>query len=265
MDKNMNKQEITIYKIGGGIIDDAAEMLKFLEQLAQVKGLKILVHGGGKGASVLLRQLGQEPQLINGRRITDAATLDIVTMFYAGKTNKQIVAELQKLGTNALGLSGADGNAIRGVKRPVREIDYGFVGDLTAASVNQQLLQQLLAANITPVLCPIIHDGHGQLLNTNADTIASAVAVSLASTHNVTLYYCFEKNGVLRDVRDEKSVIPEINPTTYSSLKQQGIIAAGMLPKLENAFDALRQGVEKVIIGHALHIGTNLHTIVCLN
>ena len=261
----MSKPEVTVYKIGGGIIDDAAEMAKFLELLAQVEGSKILVHGGGKGASALLRELGQEPQLINGRRITDAATLDIVTMFYAGKTNKQIVAELQKLGTNALGLSGADGDVIRGVKRPVLEINYGFVGDLTAASVNQQLLQQLLAANITPVLCPIIHDGQGQLLNTNADTIASAVAVALASTHGVTLYYCFEKNGVLRDVRDENSVIPEINFTTYSNLKQQGIIADGMLPKLENAFAALRQGVEKVIIGHALQIGTNLRTVVCLN
>ena len=261
----MNKPEVTIYKIGGGIIDDAAELTKFLALLAQVSGPKILVHGGGKGASTMMRELGLEPQLVNGRRITDAATLDIVTMFYAGKTNKQVVAELQKLGVNALGLSGADGNVIRGHKRPVKDIDYGFVGDLTPASVDNALLKNLLEAGITPVLCPIIHDGQGQLLNTNADTIASAVAVALAAGLRVTLHYCFEKNGVLRDVADDQSVITEINPATYAELKQQGIIADGMLPKLENAFAALNQGVAKVIIGHALNIGSDLRTVLCLN
>lgn len=261
----MNKQEVTIYKIGGGIIDNPAELTKFLELLAQVAGPKILVHGGGKGASAMMRELGLEPQLINGRRITDAATLDIVTMFYAGKTNKQLVADLQRLQVNALGLSGADGNVIQGIKRPVKDIDYGFVGDLTPASVNKPLLQRLLAADIVPVLCPIIHDGQGQLLNTNADTIASAVAIALAAENEVTLHYCFEKSGVLRDVADDKSVIPEINSTTYAELKQQGIIADGMLPKLENAFSALHQGVAKVIIGHALNIGSDLRTALCLN
>jgi acetylglutamate kinase len=261
----MTKSVVTIYKIGGGIIDAAAELRKFLELLAQTPGLKILVHGGGKGASTMLRELGLEPQLINGRRVTDAATLDIVTMFYAGKTNKQVVAELQRCGVNALGLSGADGNVIRGVKRPVKDIDYGFVGDLQPASVNANLLQQLLAADITPVLCPIIHDGQGQLLNTNADTIAAAVAVALADTYTVKLHYCFEKNGVLRDVADEQSVIPVINSINYAELKQQGIIADGMLPKLENAFAALNQGVSEVIIGHARNIGNALHTVLCLN
>jgi acetylglutamate kinase len=261
----MNKPELTIYKIGGGIIDDAAELTKFLELLAQTSGPKILVHGGGKGASTMMRELGLTPQLINGRRVTDAATLDIVTMFYAGKTNKQVVAELQKLGVNALGLSGVDGNVIQGNKRPVKDIDYGFVGDLTPASVNKNLLQQLLAADLTPVLCPIIHDGQGQLLNTNADTIASAVAVALAEFYAVTLHYCFEKNGVLRDVADDQSVIQEINLESYAELKQQGIIADGMLPKLENAFAALHQGVNRVIIGHALNIQTSLHTVLCLN
>ena len=261
----MNKPAVTVYKIGGGIIDEAAELTKFLELLAQVAGPKILVHGGGKGASTMMRELGIAPQLINGRRITDAAALDIVTMFYAGKTNKQLVAELQKSGINALGLSGADGNVIQGVKRPVKEIDYGFVGDLTPASVNKHFLKSLLTAKIMPVLCPIIHDGHGQLLNTNADTIAAAVAVALARDYEVTLHYCFEKNGVLRDVADDNSVIPEINSTTYAELKQQGIIADGMLPKLENAFSALEQGVGKVIIGHALHVGTDVHTVLCLN
>ena len=261
----MNKPEVTIYKIGGGIIDDAAALTKFLELLARVPGPKILVHGGGKGASMLMRELGMEPQLINGRRITDAAALDIVTMFYAGKTNKQVVAGLQKAGVNALGLSGADGNVIQGIKRPVKEIDYGFVGDLTPDSIHKQLLQSLLAAGITPVLCPIIHDGHGQLLNTNADTIAAAVAVALATNYEVTLHYCFEKNGVLRDVTDDNSVIPEINTATYADLKQQKIIADGMLPKLENSFSALEQGVGKVIIGHALNINSALHTVLWLN
>jgi acetylglutamate kinase len=260
----MNKSVVTIYKIGGGIIDEVAELRKFLELLAQTEGRKILVHGGGKGASTMMRELGLTPQLINGRRVTDAATLDIVTMFYAGKTNKQVVAELQKLGVNALGLSGADGNVICGVKRPVRDIDYGFVGDLEPASVNAELLRQLLAANITPVLCPIIHDGHGQLLNTNADTIASAVAVALTGAYTVNLHYCFEKNGVLREVTDEQSVIPKINTVTYVELKQQGIIADGMLPKLENAFAALNQGVSQVIIGHARNISNSLRTVLCL-
>jgi acetylglutamate kinase len=261
----MNKPVVTIYKIGGGIIDDAAELSSFLGLLAQTTGLKILVHGGGKGASTMMRELGLTPQLINGRRVTDAATLDIVTMFYAGKTNKQVVAELQKLGVNALGLSGADGNVIKGIKRPVKDIDYGFVGDLLPASINAELLQQLLAAGLTPVLCPIIHDGQGQLLNTNADTIASAVAVALATAYTVKLHYCFEKNGVLRDIADEQSVIPEINSATYAELKQQGIIADGMLPKLENAFAALNQSVSQVIIGHARNIGNSLHTVLCLN
>ena len=261
----MNKPIVTVYKIGGGIIDDAAALTKFLALLAQAPGAKVLVHGGGKGASMLMRELGIEPQLINGRRITDAAALDIVTMFYAGKTNKQIVAELQKAGVNALGLSGADGNIIQGIKRPVKEIDYGFVGDLMPNSINKQLLGSLVAADIMPVLCPIIHDGHGQLLNTNADTIAAAVAVALAADYEVTLHYCFEKNGVLRNVADDNSVIPEINSVTYAELKQQGIIADGMLPKLENAFSALREGVGQVVIGHALHVGTDLHTVLCLN
>ena len=261
----MTNSEVTIYKIGGGIIDDAAELSKFLKLLAQVPGPKILVHGGGKGASTMMRELGLEPQLVNGRRITDAATLDIVTMFYAGKTNKQVVAELQKLGVNALGLSGADGNVIRGHKRPVKDIDYGFVGDLTPASVANSLLESLLAQGITPVLCPIIHDGQGQLLNTNADTIASAVAVALTASFRVTLHYCFEKNGVLRDIADDPSIIAEINSATYAELKQQKVIADGMLPKLENAFAALHQGVDKVIIGHALNIGSDLRTVLCLN
>ncbi|TVT43707.1 acetylglutamate kinase [Hymenobacter setariae] len=260
----MSNLAVTVYKIGGGIIDDAAELTKFLGLLAQTTGPKILVHGGGKGASAMMRELGLTPTMVNGRRVTDAATLDIVVMFYAGKTNKEVVANLQRLGVNALGLSGADGNVIEGVKRPVKEVDFGFVGDLTPASVNKNLIISLLQGGITPVLCPIIHDGQGQLLNTNADTIASAVAVALAPDAEVTLHYCFEKNGVLRDVNDDNSVIPDIDATRYEELKTQGVIADGMLPKLENAFAALHQGVSRVIIGHALHINSELRTVLCL-
>ncbi len=258
-------EKLKIIKIGGGIIDDAPSLQQFLQLFAQIAGPKILVHGGGKGASEMLRALGIAPQMVNGRRITDAATLDIVTMFYAGKTNKSIVAGLQQNGVNALGLSGTDGNAVRAAKRPVRDIDYGFVGDLTPASVNAGLLAGLLGLGLTPVLCPITHDGHGQLLNTNADTIAATAAVALGRQFAVDLHYCFEKNGVLRDVNDDNSVIPEINEANYEELKQAGVIADGMIPKLDNAFEALRQGVDKVVVGHALKINGPLHTVLCLN
>ncbi|GAB3294678.1 acetylglutamate kinase [Hymenobacter humi] len=259
------KSQLKIFKIGGGIIDHEPDLLEFLRLFSEVSGPKILVHGGGKGASEMTTNLGIAPQMVNGRRITDAATLDIVTMFYAGKTNKQVVAGLQKLGVNALGLSGADGNVIHAVKRSVREIDYGFVGDLDETSINVRLIHQFLELGLTPVFCPINHDGHGQLLNTNADTIAASLAKALSQQYAVELHFCFEKNGVLTDVNDNQSVIPKITPVNYSELKEQGIIAAGMLPKLENAFDALNYGVEKVIIEHALHINGTLKTELCLN
>ena len=259
------KPELKIYKIGGGIIDHESDLLEFLRLFSEVSGPKILVHGGGKGASDMMRSLGIVPQMVNGRRITDGPTLDIVTMFYAGKTNKQIVAALQRSGVNALGLTGADGNVILATRRPVREIDYGFVGDLSEASVNAALIHQLLKLNLTPVFCPINHDGHGQLLNTNADTIAASVAKALSSYYAVELHFCFEKRGVLTDVADEKSVIAQINLADYAELKESGVIADGMLPKLENAFDALQFGVKKVIIEHALHINDALKTTLCLN
>lgn len=258
-------KQLKIIKIGGGIIDDAISLAQFLQLFSRVKGSKILVHGGGRGASEMLRALGIAPQLVNGRRITDAATLDIVTMFYAGKTNKAIVAGLQHNRVNALGITGADGNVIRAVKRPVREIDYGFVGDLTPAGVDAALLGGLLGLGLTPVICAITHDGHGQLLNTNADTIAATVAVALSKQFAVELHYCFEKNGVLLDVNDDDSVIEKINLTSYAELKEAGIIADGMIPKLDNSFDALSQGVDKVIIGHALKINDSLKTVLCLN
>ena len=254
---------LKIFKIGGGIIDDAGQLGQFIMELAQVSGRKILVHGGGKGASQMLKSLGIEPQMVEGRRITDAATLDIVTMFYAGKTNKQVVALLQAQGTNALGLSGADGNVIQATKRPVRTIDYGFVGDLDEHSINTKLLEQLLETGLTPVLCAITHDGHGQLLNTNADTIASSLARALAGSYTVELHFCFEKDGVLADIQDEASVIPQITADQYQQLKAEGVIAAGMVPKLDNAFAALEAGVERVVIENALKINEPVKTILC--
>ena len=259
------KPELKIFKIGGSIIDHTPDLLEFLRLFAEVNGPKILVHGGGKGASEMLLRLGLQPQLMNGRRVTDAATLDIVTMFYAGKINKHIVAILQQLGTNALGLSGADGNTVRAVRRPIRDIDYGFVGDLSERSIDAELLEKLLNMGLALVFCPITHDGHGQLLNTNADTVAASIATAMARRYAVELHFCFEKNGVLADVADNLSVIEKITPELYSDLKNQRIISDGMLPKLDNAFDALRAGVDKVIIEHALKLNDSLKTTLCLN
>ncbi|WP_019947153.1 acetylglutamate kinase [Hymenobacter aerophilus] len=256
-------ETLKIYKIGGAILDEPAQLSRFVAALAQVPGPRLLVHGGGRGASQLLAQLGHEPQLVQGRRITDAATLDIVTMFYAGKTNKQLVAGLQAAGVNALGLSGADGNAIRAVRRPVGAINYGFVGDLPADAVNTGLLELLLRAGLLPVLCAITHDGQGQLLNTNADTIASAVAVALAPRRAVELHFCFEKDGVLADVNDDSSVIERLTAADYAQLKAAGAVAAGMVPKLDNAFAALNAGVASVVIENALRLHEPVKTVLC--
>jgi len=258
------KPALIVIKIGGVIIDRAADLHVFLRQFAETPGAKLLVHGGGKGASEMMRNLGLAPQLVDGRRVTDAAALDIVTMVYAGKINKQIVAALQHHDVNAIGISGPDGDVIRAVKRPVQAVDYGFVGDLGEASVNANLLHQLLCLGLTPVLCPITHDGYGQLLNTNADTIAAAVAKALSPQYAVELHFCFEKQGVLADASDEQSVIARITLATYANLKMQGIITDGMLPKLESAFEALRCGVGKVIIEHALRIHGDVKTVLCL-
>lgn len=254
---------LRLFKIGGGIIDDAAQLRHFLGDFAGFPGPKILVHGGGRGASDLLKALGREPELVDGRRVTDAATLELVTMFYAGKTNKQIVALLQQLGVNALGLSGADGNAIHARLRPVGAVDYGFVGDLTDASINVPLISSLLLAGLVPVFCAITHDGQGQLLNTNADTIASTVARALAPHYAVNLHYCFEKDGVLLDVHDESSVIANLTAAHYQELKSAGLIAAGMLPKLDNGFAALAAGVQQVVIENALKINQPIKTFLC--
>ncbi|UYZ65006.1 acetylglutamate kinase [Hymenobacter weizhouensis] len=253
---------LKIFKIGGGILDDEPALRRFVAELARVPGRKLLVHGGGKGASQLLAERGIEPQLVQGRRITDAPTLEVVTMFYAGKTNKQLVALLQAAGLNALGLSGADGNVLQATRRAVVDIDYGFVGDVRPAGVNTHLLHLLLDAGVLPVLCAITHDGRGQLLNTNADTIASTVAVALAARYAVELHFCFEKDGVLADMHDATSVISSLTPARYQALKAAGAVAAGMVPKLDNAFAALTQGVERVVIEHALRLNEPVKTVL---
>ena len=245
-----------VIKIGGNIIDDESKLSSFLESFAAVKGKKILVHGGGKLATKLASQLGVEQQMIDGRRITDAETLKIVTMVYAGYINKNIVAKLQACQCNAIGLCGADGNVIKAHKRVHPTIDYGFVGDVDA--VNVPLLQNLLEQNNTIVLAPITQDGNGQLLNTNADTIAQETAKALSTVYKVQLIYSFEKSGVLMNAEDDTSVIPQINPASYKELKDQEIIFAGMIPKLDNAFAALQSGVSKVIIGKA----EELHSLI---
>jgi len=253
---------LKIFKIGGGIIDDKIALENFLSDFAQIKTPKILVHGGGRGANVQLKKMGIEPKMIEGRRVTDEQTLEVVTGFYAGVTNKEIVAGLQKLGVNALGISGPDGNAIQGVKRPVKTIDYGFVGDLSDDSVNVSLFELLIENGIVPVVCAITHDGSGQLLNTNADTIASTLAVALAKVYEVDLHFCFEKNGVLTDVNDDQSYIPEIDFESYQQLKADKIVADGMIPKLDNAFSVIENGVKKVYIQHASHINSEIGTIL---
>lgn len=254
---------LKIIKIGGGIIDDSAELNKFLETFSLIEGPKVLIHGGGKGASKLLEKLGIEPKMVEGRRITDQATLDVVTGLYAGNLNKNIVAQLQKFGTNAVGLSGADGNVIKGEKRPVKTIDYGFVGDITLDGINIDFLQLLIDNGYTPVLCAITHDGKAQLLNTNADTIASTVAEALAVKNEVELNFCFDKIGVLRDVNDDSTLIPTINKELYQELKSEGVIFEGMIPKLDNAFRVIENGVKQVTLVHAQNINSNIKTTLC--
>lgn len=238
-----------IVKIGGNIIDDETRLQSFLQSFAQIKGKKILVHGGGKLATRLADQLAIPQQMVEGRRITDEATLDVVTMVYAGLINKKIVAKLQSFNCNAIGLSGADGNVIQSHKRVHPTLDYGFVGDVD--HVNDSLLNTLLDAGNTVVLAPITHNKEGVLLNTNADTIAQETARAMSNSNEVQLVYSFEKAGVLLDADDDSTVIPTIKPSYYIQLKDEKKIFAGMIPKLDNAFSALKSGVKKVIIGKA--------------
>lgn len=253
-------KRLLVTKIGGNIIDDEKKLPSFLSAYASIEGSKILVHGGGKLATQLATQLGVEQQLIDGRRITDAETLKLVTMVYAGYINKNIVAQLQSHNCNAIGLTGADGNLLQAHKRLPNPplgggdggIDYGFVGDID--TVNTTLLKDLLEKNTTIVIAPITHNKEGQLLNTNADTIAQEIAKAMSKTYNVTLIYSFEKSGVLQNADDDSTLIKQINRESYEELKQRKVIFAGMIPKLDNAFTALQSGIKKVIIGKAEHI-----------
>lgn len=246
---------LNIIKIGGNVIDNSENLYHFLKDFKDLPGYKILVHGGGKIATQVSDSLGIESRLVDGRRITDVETLRVVTMVYGGLVNKNIVAQLQRFGTNAIGLTGADGNLIKAKKRPVKTIDYGFVGDIYEGSVNTEGINNLLKAGFAPVFCALTHDGEGQLLNTNADTIASALAVAMAGVFETTLIYCFEKKGVLMDIDDEESVIREIDPARYEELKIKQIIHSGMLPKLDNAFTAIACGVKAVVIGRSDDLG----------
>ncbi len=247
----MDKQKLIIVKIGGNVIDNKKALSVFLKQFASITENTILVHGGGKLATELAKKLDIPVQVHEGRRITNKETLDIATMVYAGLISKNITAQLQAKGRNAIGLSGADGNCIKAGKREVKEIDYGFVGDLNSASVNISFFNELLKQGICPVISAITHDGSGNLLNTNADTIASALSVALSEFFEVKLVYCFEKSGVLKDVNDESSLFRKINAIEYAFFKQSGIINGGMLPKLDNAFGALSNGVNLVHIGRS--------------
>lgn len=244
----MNKLYVT--KIGGNVLDDDEALNRFLKDFASIQAPKILIHGGGAIATKLGNKLGIESKYVNGRRITDRETLNLVTMVYGGLVNKQIVAHLQQWGCNALGVTGADGNMIKAVKRPVREIDFGYVGDITADSVNSTLLYFLLKQNVVPVFAPLTYS-EGMMLNTNADTIASILAVSLSKHFDVRLIFCFEKKGVLHDVNDENSVIRNLNEAEYQRLLSAGAFHDGILPKLENAYSAIHAGVKEVLIGQA--------------
>lgn len=242
-------QALYVIKIGGNVIDNPEACSRFLQNFAQLAGHKILVHGGGKVATQIAARLDIETQMVDGRRITDKAMLDVVTMVYGGLVNKNLVAQLQAAGCNAIGLTGADGGIIRSVKRPVKTIDYGFVGDIE--EVNSAQVQALLGSGLVPVIAPLTYSRDGTLLNTNADTMASATAVAMAPACTVNLIYCFEKRGVLSDPDDDSAVIPSLNETSYANYKSSGAINKGMIPKLDNAFAALHAGVKQVTICHA--------------
>ena len=259
----MNKQVLKIVKIGGNIINSKKELRSFLSDFAAIKEQKILVHGGGKKASEVLNAMGIAPKMIDGRRITDEQTLEVVTMVYAGLLNKNIVGALQAVGCNAIGLTGADGNSIHAYKRPVKKIDYGFAGDID--KVNARAISVLIENNFVPVFCAITHDKNGQLLNTNADTIATEIAIALSDSYEVELSYVFELLGVLKDIQDATSVIQKINGEKYRELKAAGIIADGMLPKLHNCFNALENGVKQVKIGNRTMVKDNAKLFTTLS
>lgn len=253
-------EKLTVVKVGGKIVEEEATLHQLLHDFSAIEGYKVLVHGGGRSATKLASQLGIESKMVNGRRITDAETLKVVTMVYGGLVNKNIVAGLQALQVNALGLTGADMNIMRSEKRPVAEVDYGFVGDVK--EVNADLLASLIRQGIVPVLAPLTHDKEGHMLNTNADTIAGEAAKALAKYFDVTLMFCFEKKGVLMDENDDESVIPEIDRNAFEKYVEEGIIQGGMIPKLENAFQAIDAGVRQVVITKASEIKLGKGTVV---
>jgi acetylglutamate kinase len=255
-------KHINVVKIGGNVIDNAEVLSRFLDDFVKLPAPKVLVHGGGKEATRLSQTLQIETKMINGRRVTDRQTLDVVTMVYAGLINKRIVAALQGRGCNAIGLTGADGNVIPATRRSPEPIDFGFVGDIDAAKVNDAFIKTLLQSGIVPVFCAIEHDGNGSLLNCNADSVASAVAVASARIAEVDMHYCFEKDGVLVDIDDPNSLVSEITPGRYAELKEQGIINKGMIPKVDNAFNAVNGGVSRVIIKNSDNLLSDRGTVI---
>ena len=255
------KQKLTIIKVGGAVVEDEQQLAQLLKDFSAIEGRKVLVHGGGRRATKIGAQLGIESQMVNGRRITDAQTLEVVTMVYGGLVNKNLVARLQANGVNALGLTGADMNVIRSHKRPIKDgIDFGFVGDVEQA--DGKMLHTLIEAGITPVMAPLTHDGQGTILNTNADTIASETAKALAPYYDVTLIYAFEKPGVLSNPDDDNSVIPVITRESYRQFVAEGVISGGMMPKIENALAAIEAGVDRIVITRATDINHQKGTIV---
>ena len=256
----MMKEKLTVIKVGGKIVEEEVTLNQLLADFSAIEGYKVLVHGGGRSATKLAAQLGIESKMVNGRRITDAETLKVVTMVYGGLVNKSIVAGLQAKGVNAMGLTGADMNVIRSVKRPVKDVDYGFVGDVE--KVNAELLGSLIRQGVLPVMAPLTHDGQGSMLNTNADTIAGETAKALAELFDVTLVFCFEKKGVLSNENDDDSVIPVITPELFQEYVEKGIIQGGMIPKLENSFSAIDAGVSQVVITLASAIHQQGGTVI---
>ena len=257
------KEKLTIVKVGGAVVEDEAQLSQLLKDFSAIAGKKVLVHGGGRKATKVAEALGIESKMVGGRRITDADMLSVVTMVYGGLVNKNLVARLQANGVNALGLTGADMDVIHSHKRPVKDgIDFGFVGDVDIA--NGLMLSKFIEEGITPVMAPLTHDGQGHILNTNADTIAASVACALAEHYDVTLTFCFEKPGVLRNADDDSSVIPTINEEQARSHIAEGIIVGGMIPKIENAFEAIHQGVRQVIITHSDNIDGSRGTTIKL-
>lgn len=253
---------VKVFKIGGNVVDNPEALERFISEFATIPGPKILVHGGGKEATRLSKRLDIPTTMIDGRRVTDRQTLDVVTMVYAGLINKRIVAALQAKGCNALGLTGADADCIRATKRPANPVDYGFVGDIDPAKINDLYIEYVLRQEIVPVFCAITHDGQGNLLNCNADSVASSVAIATSRIAPVELIYCFEKPGVMRDVNDDTSVISLITPPLYQTLRQEGVIVDGMIPKIDNAFSAISQGVESVTIKHSDNILRETGTVI---